>query len=972
MSSFASNGSMASRRALLILNMQNEFLDQSTGRVVVTNPSNDGKLSLLQNVEKFLQTFRQHGGDVIWVRSEFKTWREFDNPQSGEHVLIAEDADENGVEENGGGGDRGAEKISGKPRQDSFVPQFDKDYRSLDHPKSLTDDFLSDYAEPQPCSPGSPGADWHPTVLRLMGSPSDRILTKTWYSAFKDTPLLQTLRGRFVTELYICGLMTNGCALATAADAAQHGFEVWALSDCLGYRSHEAHEQALLVMEDNYAVETTTSTDLIKSWEKKYKKSKGAAEVKLGAVAMPKEDLVKMLEGLKLPNDEAVDSEVNEDLEDFKPLQYRKAGERKKPSVGRTSKEAGSNGENSSKGQHVEGSGPRPKLKSRKSDSRGKRPREAALEIHGSPKVSSKTPSSESLKEPHAIEAPKAFSKTPSSKPLKESPAIEAPNVSSKTPSSKPLKESPAIEAPKDAPNETAKPKSTPVPTKKFDSKAPIVGVGDVIGEGDSYLVHEILSKELAEKAFENTLKEVAWRSMFHRGGEVPRLVAVEGEILEDGSFPIYRHPSDESPPLLPFSPTVSRIRDHVERVLKHPVNHVLIQHYRGGDDYISEHSDKTLDIVRGSKIVNVSLGAERTMVLRTKKDASNPPSTPSTESHEKFRAESSNAGLKRTTQRIPLPHNSMFVLGPESNKKWLHGIRQDRRERFLKTPSELAFNGERISLTFRLIGTFLSSDEKTIHGQGAVSKSPDEPRPVINGDSAATERLLEAFGSENHRSDFDWDVFYGTGFDVLHLKTPLVKLYCNPRDGIANLRARICLHEKGIDFVEEQLPEPSSDSSSTTGTTSGFLMLNPRGRTPILVDTDRERTTVHESLAILTYLEMYYPSPDNNTWLLPSLQERAAYARAIMRLYEADTLLEVFQAAQKKDIEKEMDVWERYLQRNRYVAGGEYSLADVAVFPVVEAVVGVYGAERWPMLEQWRGRMAERRSVIESRRARD
>lgn len=74
------------------------------------------------------------------------------------------------------------------------------------------------------------------------------------------------------------------------------------------------------------------------------------------------------------------------------------------------------------------------------------------------------------------------------------------------------------------------------------------------------------------------------------------------------------------SPPLRPLSPTVRAIRDETERRLGHPVNHVLLQLYRGGADYISEHSDKTLDIVPGSYIANVSLGAERTMVLRTKR----------------------------------------------------------------------------------------------------------------------------------------------------------------------------------------------------------------------------------------------------------------------------------------------------------------------------------------------------------------
>ncbi|TFY50169.1 hypothetical protein EVG20_g11679, partial [Dentipellis fragilis] len=159
----------------------------------------------------------------------------------------------------------------------------------------------------------------------------------------------------------------------------------------------------------------------------------------------------------------------------------------------------------------------------------------------------------------------------------------------------------------------------------------------DLMGEGDTSLILDLLPPEIALTVFEKVREEVSWNTMYHRGkapllfsldrladhagGEVPRLVAVQGEVDVDGSFPIYRHPSDSSPPLRPFSPTVSLIRQHVERVLQHPVNHVLIQHYRTGADYISEHSDKTIDIARGSRIVNISLGAQRVMTLRTKKE---------------------------------------------------------------------------------------------------------------------------------------------------------------------------------------------------------------------------------------------------------------------------------------------------------------------------------------------------------------
>ncbi|KAI0656033.1 hypothetical protein C8Q70DRAFT_1046970 [Cubamyces menziesii] len=275
------------------------------------------------------------------------------------------------------------------------------------------------------------------------------------------------------------------------------------------------------------------------------------------------------------------------------------------------------------------------------------------------------------------------------------------------------------------------------------------LGPGEAIGEGDSFVLYDFLPRELAATAFERLIREVEWNKMTHRGGEVPRLVAVEGRILQDGSYPVYRHPADESPPLLPFSPTVEQIRQHVEDVLHEPVNHVLIQHYRSGADYISEHSDKAIDVVRGSRIVNVSLGAQRVMTLRTKKDALANPDGNATDARV-------GDERKRTVQRVPLPHNSIFVMGLETNAKWMHSIRTDKRPLSEKTDAELYMHGERISLTFRTIG--------------AKGKTREEAKSVVRGGEEA-ERLLVAFGAENHQSDFDWEAHYGAGFDVLHFR---------------------------------------------------------------------------------------------------------------------------------------------------------------------------------------------------------
>ena len=129
--------------------------------------------------------------------------------------------------------------------------------------------------------------------------------------------------------------------------------------------------------------------------------------------------------------------------------------------------------------------------------------------------------------------------------------------------------------------------------TKSDGPNKATLGPGDRIGEGDSNIAYDALPSDLSKNAFQRVRQEVTWQAMRHRSGEVPRRIAVQGDIGEDESRPIYRHPADESPPLSPFTASVRRIRDEVQKLLKQPFNHALIQLYRDGQDNISEHSDK-------------------------------------------------------------------------------------------------------------------------------------------------------------------------------------------------------------------------------------------------------------------------------------------------------------------------------------------------------------------------------------------
>lgn len=272
------------------------------------------------------------------------------------------------------------------------------------------------------------------------------------------------------------------------------------------------------------------------------------------------------------------------------------------------------------------------------------------------------------------------------------------------------------------------------------------------IGAGDSYIIHNLMDPAESAPLFDSLLSEVTWQHMYHASGAVPRLVACQGTIdPTTGSMPIYRHPADHVLPLFHWTPTVLHIKTEAELRVGHDLNHVLVQLYRSGQDFISEHSDKTLDIAHESSIVNVSIGAQRTMRLRTKKVSD---------------------GAARQSQQVVLPHNSMFVMGLATNKVYLHSIKPDKRREAERDSAELAYGGLRISLTFRKLATFISHDSKLIWGQGATGKTEHTARTALNGDLQHGEAMVRAFGIENHEAEgFHWEENYGQGFDVLHLQ---------------------------------------------------------------------------------------------------------------------------------------------------------------------------------------------------------
>jgi nicotinamidase-related amidase len=321
----------------------------------------------------------------------------------------------------------------------------------------------------------------------------------------------------------------------------------------------------------------------------------------------------------------------------------------------------------------------------------------------------------------------------------------------------------------------------------------------DTFGEGDSKVLFDFIpaaERAAMEVSFTKILHEVQWCTMHNRGKAVPRLIAIQGLVDPvTGAQPLYRHPADEQPALVPFTPTVNRIREYIGEKLGQRFNHVLIQYYRDGKDNIGEHSDKTLDIQHGAAIVNYSLGVTRTMILK-RKHAPRPAQATTTTAAEEATAVPENGtegdaagsggvyqpGGVHEHQRVTMRDNSLFVLGAETNRKWLHSIRTDKRPPFEKYPDESSFTEAsdataggvaeyvgRISFTFRTIATCLQADG-TITGQGAPASSDESPRSGGDTEEEAM-AMLTAFSRENHWYDYTWDELYGRGFRCLNFR---------------------------------------------------------------------------------------------------------------------------------------------------------------------------------------------------------
>ncbi|WP_027855045.1 glutathione-dependent disulfide-bond oxidoreductase [Marinobacterium litorale] len=168
----------------------------------------------------------------------------------------------------------------------------------------------------------------------------------------------------------------------------------------------------------------------------------------------------------------------------------------------------------------------------------------------------------------------------------------------------------------------------------------------------------------------------------------------------------------------------------------------------------------------------------------------------------------------------------------------------------------------------------------------------------------------------------------------------------------------------------------------------SGFVEINPNSKIPAMLDTSIEPAQrVFESGSILLYLAEKFGAflPDNPAkrtetlnWLFWQMGSGPFLGGGFGHFYNyAPEKYEYPINRFTMEVKRQLDVLNRQLAECRYVAGEEYTIADMAIWPWYGALVlgRLYGAgeflsvQDYPHLQRWAKEIDERPAVKRGRR---
>ena len=216
-------------------------------------------------------------------------------------------------------------------------------------------------------------------------------------------------------------------------------------------------------------------------------------------------------------------------------------------------------------------------------------------------------------------------------------------------------------------------------------------------------------------------------------------------------------------------------------------------------------------------------------------------------------------------------------------------------------------------------------------------------------------EKLIAAFGKENHDPDFDWDTSYGSGFDVVDLviRSAKLKLCADP---VANMRVQLALSYKAIVYDAINTLPPVEFVFRHTPWTHGLSNIEK----PVFKESnDNVGTEIEGDLTILMHLESQHPSAvleDIDGYTTAQLFRCASQSNELLYLWR-EMLLQPPRSPThrfrlerpltpnsplRKEIQQVLQSWEDYLDDEEYdfVAGEKWTILDCAFWPVLHNVL--------------------------------
>lgn len=164
-------------------------------------------------------------------------------------------------------------------------------------------------------------------------------------------------------------------------------------------------------------------------------------------------------------------------------------------------------------------------------------------------------------------------------------------------------------------------------------------------------------------------IAEIRWRretiSMWGKTYLQPRLIAWYGD---PGAT--YTYSGLQLEPL-PWTPLLADVKTTVERLTDAAFNSVLLNYYRDHRDSMGLHSDDEAELGPRPTLASLSLGADRTLILKHRGDRT----------HRQV--------------RLPLAGGSLLVMRGDTQRNWKHGINKETQP-----------CSPRVNLTFRRIDT--------------------------------------------------------------------------------------------------------------------------------------------------------------------------------------------------------------------------------------------------------------------------